>query len=408
MREGDQNPLLGLARLIFWLTSSLWASASPAQTLSSALEQAWVRHPQAVAFASREAEAQARVDLAAGLMPAAPRLSLSNTNDRLNAASGKDSWELEWAAPVWLPGQRTAQQNLATQTQTGLTAQRAALRLALAAEVREAWWGIAAARDALGLAKQREASAQQLLADVQRRLKAGELARMEVNLANIEHLNAQAEALEAHNALEQALLVYRNLTGAEPPEAFPEEALAEPTPSSDLHPQGLVARRLVEGAQARLALAQASDRDAPELALRWARERSELGANYADSVGIKLTLPLGSAPRTRAETSAALADMAQAEAEAAQTQHKLEAEIARARRTLSNVQAQLERAEQSRALAQDTLHLSEKSYALGELDLAGLLRARTLAREAKALCVKQRTARAASISRLHQSLGVLP
>ena len=46
----------------------LLATASQAQTLGDALEQAWSRHPQAQVFNAREMEAQARAELAAGLL----------------------------------------------------------------------------------------------------------------------------------------------------------------------------------------------------------------------------------------------------------------------------------------------------------------------------------------------------
>ena len=54
------------------------------------------------------------------------------------------------------------------------------------------------------------------------------------------------------------------------------------------------------------------------------------------------------------------------------------------------------------------LRLAEKAYALGESDLPGLLRARAGAWEAETAVQRQRTAGAASASRLNQSLGVMP
>ena len=398
----------GIARLVYVLLAAFWATMSPAQTLGTALEQSWARHPQAAAFTARETEALARADLAAGYLPAPPKLSLSNANDRLNAASGKDTWELELAMPVWLVGQRAAQQTAATVGLSDLSARRAALRLQLAGEVREAWWGVATARDALDMAKQREAAARHLQSDVQRRLQAGELARMEANLADIERLNAEAETQDAQGALDLALQAYRALTGNEAPVALPEETLATVAPAPDQHPQRIAADVAAEGAQARLALALTTTREAPELAVRWARDRSENGASYADSLGIKFTLPLGSASRARLNTATATAEVAEVEAEAALLQQRLSQDTLRAQRALQNARAQLDRAEQRWALASDAVKLSEKSYALGELDLAGLLRARALAWDAAAQRAKQRTALAASISRVNQSLGVMP
>jgi outer membrane protein TolC len=381
---------------------------SPADNLGLALEQAWARHPQAQVFDAREAQANARSELATGLTPAPPSMSLSNVSDRLNAATGKDAWELELAVPMWLPGQRAAQGREAQGVQTEVAAQRTALRLQLAAEVRDAWWALAAARNALALATHRETAAKTQQADVQRRLKAGELARIDANLADLEQLTAESEALEAQTAVRQAEQAYRTLTGADAPQLLAEEAAPGSATPAAPHPQLVAAQALAQLAQARVSVATYTGRDAPELALRWVRDRGDTNAAYADSVGIKLTVPFGSGARQRLTNSAALADALQADAELALTQQRLELNVARAQRDAHTAQLQMANAQERLTLTQDTLRLSEKAFALGESDVASLLRARAAAFEAQALLNRQRIARAASLSRLNQSLGVMP
>ncbi|MEN9436654.1 MAG: hypothetical protein RIR09_1309, partial [Pseudomonadota bacterium] len=286
----------------------LLATASQAQTLGAALEQAWSRHPQAQVFAAHEAQAQARAELAAALTPTPAKMSLSNASDRLNQATGKDAWELEVAMPLWLPGQKAAQGQEAQSNQSEVAARRAALRLQLAAEVREAWWALALARNALDSAQRREATATALQADVQRQLKAGELARAQANLADLERLAAEGETLEAQTSVAQAEQAYRTLTGADAPAQLAEEAAASPPTASSTHPQFMAAQAVAQMAQARLGVAQQTGRDAPELALRWVRDRGDANAAYADSVGIKLTVPFGSSARLRQESAAAQAE----------------------------------------------------------------------------------------------------
>jgi outer membrane protein TolC len=404
-----KNPILMVA---VWLLAAASQAQihgpNPGHTLGSALEQAWSRHPQAQVFNAREMEAKARTELAAGLTPTPPSMSLSNVSDRLNAAAGKDAWELEVALPMWLSGQRSARGREADSAQAELTARRAALRLQLAAEVREAWWALAGARNALDLATHRAAVAKTLQADVQRRLQAGELARIEANLADLEQLAAESEALDAQVALRQAEQTYRTLTGADAPALLAQEA--EPTAPAPTtpHPQLIAAQALSQLAQARLVVSQQTGRDAPELTMRWVRDRGDTNAAYADSVGIKLTVPFGSSARLRQETSAATAEALQADAELALTQQRLELEVARAQRDTQTTQLQLAMAQERLALTNDILRLSEKAFALGESDLASLLRARAGAFEAQASLNRHRTARAASLSRLNQSMGVMP
>ena len=174
------------------------------------------------------------------------------------------------------------------------------------------------------------------------------------------------------------------------------------------HPQLVAAQAQAQLAQARVAVAQQTGRDAPELALRWARDRGDASTAYADSVGIKLTVPFGPPARLRQETAGALAQAAQADAELVLTQQRLGLDLARAQREVHTAQRQLDHAQARKALTDDTLRLSEKSFALGESDVASLLRARAAALESQALLARQQTARAASISRLKQSMGVMP
>lgn len=386
----------------------LLVTASQAQTLGDALEQAWSRHPQAQVFNAREGEANARLALATGLTPSPPSMSFANVSDRFNADTGQDAWEFEVALPMWLPGQRTAHGREAQSAFAELSARRAAQRLQLAAEVRDAWWTLADARNSLDMTTHRETAAKTLLADVQRRFKAGELARIEVNLADLERLAAESDTLNAQSSVQQAEQTYRLLTGVDAPALLPEEVAPITSTTTTLHPQLIAAQALTQLAQARVGVAQQTGRDAPELAVRWGRDRADAHAAYANSVGIKLTVPFGSDARLRQASSAALAEALQADAELMLTQQRLDLDIARAQRDLNTALRHLTKAQERLVLTNDTLRLSEKSFALGESDLASLLRARAADFESKTAMNRQRIARAASLSRLNQSMGVMP
>jgi cobalt-zinc-cadmium efflux system outer membrane protein len=166
-----------------WIAAALaLASAWPAQgqTLASAFEQAWARHPQALALPSEEDAAAARSARASALWPAPPAISLANRNDRLGQDRGQQEWEAEIAVPLWLPGQQPAQRAEAEQGLLELEARRAVLKWRLAGELRQAWWAVAAARAVRELAQRRFTTAQALEAAVLRRHQAGEAARFEV------------------------------------------------------------------------------------------------------------------------------------------------------------------------------------------------------------------------------------
>ena len=385
-----------------------------ASGLATALEQAWRRHPQAAALDAREAAVIAARDRAAGLTPEPGSVSIGNLNDRFNRNAGRQEWEVELATPLWLPGQRAAREAEAASHVDEATAKRAALRLELAGEVREAWWALAAARNATRLASRRVETARALEADVRRRHAVGELSRIDANLAKTETHLAEAESIEADAAQFQAEQALRTLTGAATPVDLREEipAVRETTAtvaeSPERHPQLLAAAAAARSARASVKVAEASRRAAPELALRVVRERGDFAEPYANSVGIRLKIPFSSAPQTRRETSSAQAEAEQADADLRRMETRILFDIDRARRALQANERQLTMGEERLLLSAENLRLSEKAFSLGESDLASLLRIRAAAFDADAFLDRQRVARAAAQSRLKQSLGVLP
>ncbi len=406
LAKGARAPASAAKVAICLLLAAVWPVR--AGTLAEALEQAWSRHPQSAAQAARQAEAQAHGELAAGLTPGPPALSLSNRSDRFNANRGQQEWEAEVAVPLWLPGQRSARQAQAHSAATEIDARNQELRLQIAGELREAWWRLAAARQASALAARRAETARALEADVRRRFQAGELARVDANLAQGEFLAAQAEELEAGTAQLAAEQAWRQLTGTAAPAMLDEVPPPATSTVSDAHPQLAAAAATAQASRDKLRVSEASQRDAPEFALRVVRERGDFSERYANQIGVKLTVPLSSGPRVRQETASAQADLMQAQALLSIARQRLQLDADRARDELAAAERQLAIEHERRTLAADTLQLAQKSFALGEADLNALLRARAGAHEADGAYGRIQLAGGAAQSRLLQALGVLP
>lgn len=383
-------------------------------SLAGVVEQAWRLHPQAAGLDARGAEAGAAREVASGLTPEPASVSLGNLSDRQGRNLGKDEWEVELAVPLWLPGQKDARGAEADSRVAEATARRVAVRLDVAGEVREAWWSLAAARTAKAMANHRLDTARALDKDVRKRFKVGELSRIDANLAQGEVLAAEAEVIESQATLLQAEQVFRLLTGTTAPANIREESVAtgrDPLAavvSAELHPQLAAVAAAARSARARVKLAEESRRAAPELSFRVVRERGDFAEPYGNSVGVKLKIPFSSGPQVRRDNSAALAESEQADAEMRRAEIRVQQEIERARQTLAATERQLAMAQERRSLSADNLRLTEKSFTFGEADLATLLRIRATAIEAESFHERQRIARAVAISRLNQSLGVLP
>lgn len=266
-----------LAFALLYAGAAFAADTPAANGLARALEQAWRLHPQAAALDARDAEARATRDIAAGLAPEPGSVSIGGRNDRLNRNLGKQEYEIELAAPLWLPGQKAAREAEAVSRIDEASARRAALRSELAGELREAWWSLAAARNAKALAARRLDTARLLAADVRRRHEVGELSRIDANLARSEVHAAGAELIETEATLLQAEQALRTLTGTAAPQDMGEEAPATP----ETHPLLTAAAATARAARARVAVANESRRAAPELALRVVRERGDFAEPYA-------------------------------------------------------------------------------------------------------------------------------
>lgn len=390
-------------------------AGKPASSLASALEQAWRLHPQAAALDARDAEARAAREIAGGLTPEPGAVSIGSRNDRWNRDRGQQEYEVELATPLWLPGQKAAREDAALSQADEVTAKRAAVRWELAGELREAWWTLAAARNARALAARRAETARALESDVRRRYRAGDLSRIDGNLAQSEVLAAEAELIEAEASRLQAEQVLRTLTGGTAPVDTGEEAPAQMAQRSAdanatmaTHPLLAAAAAAARSARARTTVAAESRRAAPELALRAVRERGDFAEPYSSSIGVRLKIPFSSGALVRRDTAAAQAEASQADAEMLRARTRVELETERAQRALAAAGRQLAMAEERRALATDNLRLAEKAFALGESDLSALLRIRAAAFDAESFYDRQRVARAAATSRLNQALGALP
>lgn len=386
------------------------AHADNAPGLVGAFERAWARQAEAAGLPAREDEARAFADWAAGWTPGAPALSLGKVSDRFNRNDGKREWEIELGVPLWSSGEKAARVKEGDDALTALAARREALRLEVAGEVREAWWALAGARVVRDRALARQAAAVQLREDVERRFKAGDLARLDVNQAQSEVFDAEAELTDAEQTLVGAERHWLVLTGVPVPAQTPAEVPAKAVTAARLadHPQWQAARAASQLAASRLAAAQEKKRESPELAVRWTRDRGDFAQPYVNTVGVKLTIPFSSGPTWRRETAAARAETAQSEAELAQAEQGLRAGFEQARRSLVLVERQLAAASAQRRLGADSKALAEKAFALGEADLATLLRLRESARAAELRFLQLQIARDAAQSQLKQALGELP
>lgn len=389
--------------LVIGISLSVSALAQGSTTLRDASDAAWALSPQVRALQHRQAELDARGRAASSLLAGPPSVSLSQRTDRIGSNGGLRESEAEISAPLWNPGVRSATAALVDADRTRLDREQLAARARVAGEVRDLAAQIALADVERELAARKVEETRVLASDVERRVRAGDVARVDL-------LQAQGLAQQARVAQEQAVAAlarlqtqWRALTGLTQVARLDE---APGTPQE--HPSISAAQAQVRAAESRLNLAVADRRDPVEVGVGVARERAAFGAANETSVRLSVRVPLGSYGRNAPRAAAARAELAAAEAEADAAQRTVEAERMAAGSDLEAARrAEAAAAERAR-LANDARVLIARAYQFGEADLPTRLRAETEYAEAQLGHARAQVETRRAISKFNQALGVLP
>lgn len=376
-------------------------------SLKDAVDAAWIRQPDVRSLPARQEEMAARRDAAAALFPAPPSIGLSQRTDRFNRDRGERETEAEIAVPLWMPGTRSAAERLAAAETSQLDAKSIAARLKIAGEVREAYWQACLAQNDRDLAARKAGEAALLLQDVERRFKAGDLARADLNQAHGAERLARAMAAEAETRAARAQALFTALTGlGRLPDVGEQAADAKALP--DAHPLLAASSQAVLVGRARLAQASAERRDPPELALGFVRERPASSDAYDNSVRIAVRIPLATRSRNAPRVAAANANLVEAEAALSLERARVQAEIDTAKVELEQARTVELLAQDRFRLASETHELYTKAFNLGELDLPARLRSENDRFDAELALSRARLEIGRAMSRLNQALGLLP
>jgi outer membrane protein, heavy metal efflux system len=400
-----------------WLIAAGAACVSPAvvgqstngltaTTLREAFEAAWERHPEARAAATRRLAAEAGRAATQRLTAEPGALEVQTKTGR--PGSGGREYEAAVAFPLWLPGERARASSLADSQLDAVDFRVRAAQLKVAGSVRDAWWSLKRAEVELAAARDRLVSARQLAADVNRRARAGDLARADQYQAESAVAQAEAAVAEADAARAAAEGAFRGIVSVAPPAGTP--AVPEPLPASGQpseHPAVAEARSRAVVARRTLDLTSIQRRANPELRVGAARETGGSGEPSVQSLIVGVRIPFGAGPRHGARVATAQAEAVEADATADVEQHRVTSDADSARARIQASQVQVQAAERRARLSAETRGFYDKSFRLGETDLPTRLRVELEAAEAQRALARSQVEAAAAVSQLRQALGLL-
>ncbi len=347
-------------------------------------------------------------------MSGEPVASIAHRTDRLNRNDGFRDYEAEVELPIWNPGVRSAAQADVAAQRQGFDGQSALNKLKLAGELRALSASAATAQVELDLNKRKLLDATVLAQDLNRRVKAGENARVDGLQAQVLVQQAQAAIANAESQLMRLQNQWRSLTGLVTVAPLEESlsGLASNTltsaPISPDHPAQRHAQAQLASARAKLALAGADKRDAMSVGVGVGRERSSFASANETKLRIALRIPLGGDNRNAPRIAAASADLDAAQAEADAVQRQLPAEVAAATADLRAARLAQFAAQERVRLSTEVQALITKSWRLGDSDLPARLRADNEQFEASLSLARSAIDVQRAIANLNQAYGVLP
>ncbi len=373
--------------------------------LAAVVAAATGNHPEKSAYTADYRYAEAMGDRAQSFLDAAPSVAFSHQTDTLGSDTGMREWEGSVQLPLRLPGLKAAAEQQARSLASVAERGDARWRLEVAGQIRALLASLAEADEAVRLAEKAVKTAEELEAQVQRRLELGDVPRTDLIIAREETLQRRAEARKARLTRSRLAEEYRAFTGLTARPADWTEAPAR-RDWLERHPALLAAEASVQASEAKRAMVR--ERGTPQPTLGMNIRREEDGRDSIDSVGVSVSVPITLGSLRAPQRSGAERDLTRARSQAAVTERRVGIALRQAEKALAAARNEREMALEHRDLAEESLTLARRAYALGESDLADLLRVRS-----RALAAERRAAMSGirldrTISEFNQAMGIMP
>lgn len=416
-KRGVTHPLLALTFGVLALPSA-WAAeevgthadeenmtlvSSRAITLPDVMQAILARSPGRGIAAVREAESQALSARAHSFISQAPALVLRQQTDQLYRNRLLRESEVGVELPLWSWGERSALSQLALASEAQAQGEDAAHRWDVCGLTRELVWRVKITEAQLRLAQAGVISAETLQRDVEKRIKAGDIAPLERLSAKNLVLERETNAHLASVMFADAMFGYRIHSGLQVLPEYVEETLA--AENDDDTPALLAARVNYQRLQADEAQLRAIGAGNPKLLLSTRSQTDAYGLSE-ESLGATLSLPFGGSVHRNARLAQAQVFSAQAErilqqAERSQAlmRHEAEHELHSKETLVAQATARL-------VLVREEYRLAIRAFQLGEMNLAERVIIENRSRQAEFDAVIRELEHQLAIARFNQMYGV--
>ncbi len=305
---------------------------------------------------------------------------IHHENDALTDNENFKNWQAGVEFPLWLPGQKNAQQQVAASYGQELTAQQIYLRWLASNNLRNLVWDFQNAKIELDAARSALQKTRDLQHKVAQKVKAGESPRLDLLLANkavLKHQNQRVQKQSAFTIAQNQFYVWTQTRQL--PDKFQERPLS-PLPVEQ-HPQIIRLNSTLQITQAKLQKTKSFKQGSPRLFLGAQNDSDRNNENT--SLMLELSIPLGVNPTYSPRVAEVKRSVYEKQALVDKAKIQLEQAVFRAQQTLASAKQSINFSKKQYDISRQALLMSEQAYQLGETNIQNLLLVQQQTEEAK-------------------------
>ena len=380
---------------------------NPQLTLSKLIDLTLEKYPDQSINQALMKEANALQQRGNQWLSGSPQISFRYQDDIVADNIGSREIESELALPLWNWGQRAAGQKLATQANASIDKQQVALRLEVAALVRETLWNMALEDIRYQQADAILKTSVQLLEKIKYRVKLGDLPRFDLLLAQGDHLEKKSQLIQAEAEMMHARERYYNLT-----QSFDLPVNYSESQSNldriDNHPALQAMNALIEREKANLEWVKAEGSGQSMITLGGKSERGSRADDNIESMSVAISIPFGGAAHLAPQIATANIGLTKIIAQRDHLYRKLQGDLHEIKHQLEVNHTELALAIKLEEIAQAHLKMAQFGFTEGEINLIDLLKIQTKSHNAKRHAREHQVMLQRNIALYNQVVGVQP
>jgi len=343
-------------------------------TLSALLDTTVARQPGVGVLIAGKQTADAELTYGRHWFPESPEIAGFRLSDRQFDDIGAYENEVALSFPLWLPGEKSAQNQLGQAALMAFNSRQAEFRWVVSGILRQQLWDLVRTRRQWEVAQEQEQNLAEVFEQVTLLAEAGDLARADqlVTLQELAIWKAETMTLEAE--YQDAVRQYRAFTGSLDVPVDISEKISEQQEITESHPALLHALdRLAEEA-AKTERVRQGNASRPSVQVFWRGYGGDRTSPDINALGLGLAIPIGGSPARGPEIARANEKLATAEAEILETRRRLDLQLHEARHMLKLTGMQLENSNAMVEAANERQRLDELAFELGEFGVREWLR----------------------------------